>query len=165
MLGRRHQWSSGRIVLCHGLSSELGDPIDGWIHLGHSLPSRSLENLVILVTSLPRSQIVMLVIKSTRPRFRNNSDKVAFVVHATFVVSGYKLVAIGRHALAEDALASSPTRDEVAEGGTYPTAHLEIKVKRYAAKSRAEGDYYDAQFNNLDRLVTKLQNQILNKLD
>ncbi|KAG2286983.1 hypothetical protein Bca52824_046587 [Brassica carinata] len=55
----------------------------------------------------------MLVIKSTRPRFRNNSDKVAFVVHATFVVSGYKLVAIGRHALAEDALASSPTRDEV----------------------------------------------------
>lgn len=40
-----------------------------------------------------------------------------------------------------------------------------FRVKRYAAKSRAEGDYYDAQFNNLDRLVTKLQNQILNKLD
>ncbi|WZY87979.1 hypothetical protein YC2023_044714 [Brassica napus] len=49
---------------------------------------------------MENSQIVMLVIKSTRPRFRNNHDKVAFVVHATFVVSGYKLVAIGRHALA-----------------------------------------------------------------
>ncbi|KAF2569261.1 hypothetical protein F2Q68_00026426, partial [Brassica cretica] len=131
------------------------DPIDGWIHLGHSLPSRSLENLVILVTSLPRSsvansQIVMLVIKSTRPRFRNNSDKVAFVVHATFVVSGYKLVAIGRHALAKDALASSPTRDEVGIEGWKDSD----EVKRYAAKSREEGDYYDAQFNNLDRLVT-----------
>ena len=49
---------------------------------------------------MENSQIVMLVIKSTRPRFRNNHDKVAFVVHATFVVSGYKLVAIGCHALA-----------------------------------------------------------------
>ncbi|KAL0725664.1 hypothetical protein Bca4012_040263 [Brassica carinata] len=110
-------------------------------------------------------QMVMLVINSSRPRFRNNHDKVAFVVHATLVASGYKLVVVGRPALAED----SPAQGDkllvvaVAEGATEP-AHLKIRVKRYAAESREEGDY-DAQFKNLDRLVTKLQNQILYKLD
>ncbi|XP_018478548.1 probable proteasome inhibitor [Raphanus sativus] len=150
-------------------------------------------------------QIVMLVIQSSRPRFRNDSDKVAFVVHATFVASGYKLVAIGRPALAKDALASSPTQcevgiegwnesdeyafvyvdpkkgsrkvlvkclaidggkllvDAVADGVTEP-AHLKIRVKEYVAESRVESDY-DAQFKNLDELVTKLQNHILDKLD
>ncbi|XP_048634867.1 probable proteasome inhibitor [Brassica napus] len=81
----------------------------------------------------------MLVIKSTRPRFRNNHDKVAFVVHATFVVSGYKLVAIGRHALATLslpllleclAIGDKLLVDAIAVGGTYPTAHLEINSKR-----------------------------------
>ncbi|KAJ4904784.1 putative proteasome inhibitor [Raphanus sativus] len=150
-------------------------------------------------------QIVMLVIKSSRPRFRNDCDKVAFVVHATFVASGYKLVAVGRQALAKDALAPSPTQgevgiegwnesdeyafvyvdpkkgsrkvvvkclaidggkllvDAVAEGVTEP-AHLKIRVKEYVAESRVESDY-DGQFKNLDELVTKLQNHILDKLD
>ncbi|RID65295.1 hypothetical protein BRARA_D00501 [Brassica rapa] len=123
---------------------------------------------------MENSQIVMLVIKSTRPRFRNNHDKVAFVVHATFVVSGYKLVAIGRHALAtlslplllevgiegrneSDkyafvyclAIGDKLLVDAIAVGGTYPTAHLEIKWITWVSK----------------RTGPKLQNQILNKLD
>lgn len=58
---------------------------------------------------MANSQTVMLVIRSARPTFRNNRDKVAFVVHASFVTSGFRLVAIGRPAFAADALTSSPT--------------------------------------------------------
>ncbi|KAJ4890626.1 hypothetical protein Rs2_30374 [Raphanus sativus] len=53
--------------------------------------------------------------------------------------------------------------DVVADGVTEP-AHLKIRVKKYVAESRVETDY-DAQFKNLVKLVTKLQNQILDKLD
>ncbi|CAH8311097.1 unnamed protein product [Eruca vesicaria subsp. sativa] len=52
---------------------------------------------------MANSQKLMLVIRSSRPRFRNNNHKVEFVVHATFV-------AMGRPALAKDALASTPTK-------------------------------------------------------
>ncbi|KAG2329047.1 hypothetical protein Bca52824_000227 [Brassica carinata] len=62
---------------------------------------------------MANSQTVMLVIRSARPSFRNYRDNVAFVVHASFVTSGFRLVAIGRPAFAEDALASSPTQGEV----------------------------------------------------
>ncbi|KAF8091173.1 hypothetical protein N665_0452s0042 [Sinapis alba] len=62
---------------------------------------------------MANSQTVMLVIRSARPIFRNNRDNVAFVVHASFAASGFRLVAIGRSAFAEDALASSPTQGEV----------------------------------------------------
>ncbi|KAF8093737.1 hypothetical protein N665_0379s0027 [Sinapis alba] len=151
---------------------------------------------------MANSDTVMLVIRSSRPQFRNNLDKIAFVVHASFIVSGYKLVATGRPAFAEDALSSSPTRGEVgiegwnefneyafvyakkgakkilvkclaiddkllvdaiAEGGREP-AHLEIEVGNYVGESREDGDY-DAQFKNLGKLVTDLQNQILYKVD
>ncbi|CAH8286702.1 unnamed protein product [Eruca vesicaria subsp. sativa] len=151
---------------------------------------------------MANSDTVMLVIRSSRPQFRNNRDKVAFVVHASFISSGYKLVATGRPALAEDALSSSPSQGEVgiegwnefeeyafvyakkgskkilvkclviddkvlvdaiAEGGREP-AHLEIDVEKYVAESSEEGDY-DAQFKNLEKLVTDLQNQILYKVD
>ncbi|KAJ4885239.1 putative proteasome inhibitor [Raphanus sativus] len=151
---------------------------------------------------MANSDTVMLVIRSSRPQFRNNSDKIAFVVHASFIASGYKLVATGRPAFAEDALSSSPSQGEVgiegwnefeeyafvyakkgskkilvkclviddkllvdaiAEGGREPS-HLEIEVGNYVAESREEGDY-DAQFKNLGKLVTDLQNQILYKVD
>lgn len=144
----------------------------------------------------------MLVIRSSRPQFRNNRDKIAFVVHASFIASGYKLVATGRPAFAEDALSSSPSQgevgiegwnefeeyafvyakkgskkilvkclaiddkllvDAVAEGGKGEPAHLEIDVGNYVAESREEGDY-DAEFKNLGKLVTDLQNQILYKV-
>lgn len=39
-----------------------------------------------------------------------------------------------------------------------------FRVDKYAAESGVEGDY-DAQFKNLEKLVTDLQNQILYKLD
>ncbi|XP_013589856.1 PREDICTED: probable proteasome inhibitor [Brassica oleracea var. oleracea] len=151
---------------------------------------------------MANSDTVMLVIRSSRPQFRNNRDKIAFVVHASFIASGYKLVATGRPAFAEDALSSSPSQGEVgiegwnefeeyafvyakkgskkilvkclaiddkllvdaiAEGGKEEPAHLEIEVGNYVAESREEGDY-DAEFKNLGKLVTDLQNQILYKV-
>lgn len=54
--------------------------------------------------------------------------------------------------------------DAVAEGGKGEPAHLEIDVGNYVAESREEGDY-DAEFKNLGKLVTDLQNQILYKVD
>ncbi|CAN7128445.1 unnamed protein product [Brassica rapa subsp. narinosa] len=152
---------------------------------------------------MANSDTVMLVIRSSRLQFRNNRDKIAFVVHASFIASGYKLVATGRPAFAEDALSSSPSQgevgiegwnefeeyafvyarkgskkilvkclaiddkllvDAVAEGGKGEPAHLEIDVGNYVAESREEGDY-DAEFKNLGKLVTDLQNQILYKVD
>ncbi|CAF2058569.1 hypothetical protein Bca4012_099528 [Brassica carinata] len=151
---------------------------------------------------MANSDTVMLVIRSSRPQFRHNCDKIAFVVHASFIASGYKLVATGRPAFAEDALSSSPSQGEVgiegwnefeeyafvyakkgskkilvkclaiddkllvdaiAEGGKEEPAHLEIEVGNYVAESREEGDY-DAEFKNLGKLVTDLQNQILYKV-
>ncbi|CAA0386249.1 unnamed protein product [Arabidopsis thaliana] len=52
--------------------------------------------------------------------------------------------------------------DAIADGGADP-AHLEIKVGDYAEESN-EGDY-SAQFKNLDKLVTDLQSEIIDKLD
>ncbi|KAL0714356.1 hypothetical protein Bca4012_021335 [Brassica carinata] len=71
---------------------------------------------------MANSQTVMLVIRSARPSFRNYRDNVAFVVHASFVTSGFRLVAIGRPAFAEDALASSPTQ------GSYCCLPLVVRV-------------------------------------
>ena len=52
---------------------------------------------------------VMAVIRASRPSFRNPNDKVAFAVHASFLASGYNLLAAGRSAFAENALSSSST--------------------------------------------------------
>ena len=52
---------------------------------------------------------VMGVIRASRPSFRNAHDKVAFAVHASFLASGYSLLAAGRPAFANDALSSSST--------------------------------------------------------
>ncbi|CAM8969299.1 unnamed protein product [Rhodiola kirilowii] len=58
----------------------------------------------------------MIVIRASRPSFRNMHDKVAFAVHASFVASGYLLTAVGVAAL-EDAALSSSSSDEVAVDG------------------------------------------------
>ncbi|KAF3434981.1 hypothetical protein FNV43_RR22068 [Rhamnella rubrinervis] len=55
---------------------------------------------------------VMAVIRAARPLFRNNNDKVAFAVHASFLASGYVLTATGPLALSDTALTSTAT-DEV----------------------------------------------------
>ncbi|PON59939.1 PI31 proteasome regulator [Parasponia andersonii] len=55
---------------------------------------------------------VMVVIRASRPSFRNNYDKVAFTVHASFLASGFVLTATGPPAFSDTALSSSST-DEV----------------------------------------------------
>ncbi|CAI0438562.1 unnamed protein product [Linum tenue] len=55
---------------------------------------------------------VVGVIRAARPTFRNNQDKIAFVVHASFHAAGYLLTATGIPALSESAL-SSTSSDEV----------------------------------------------------
>ncbi|KAG8504182.1 hypothetical protein CXB51_002616 [Gossypium anomalum] len=55
---------------------------------------------------------VMAVIRAARPSFRNDTDKIAFAVHATFLSSGFVLTAVGPNALAENVI-SSPSTDEV----------------------------------------------------
>ncbi|XP_062003716.1 probable proteasome inhibitor [Rosa rugosa] len=54
---------------------------------------------------------VMAVIRAARPSFRNQNDKVAFAVHASFAASGYELIAAGRPAFSENALSSSATEE------------------------------------------------------
>ncbi|PRQ37812.1 putative PI31 proteasome regulator [Rosa chinensis] len=60
---------------------------------------------------------VMAVIRAARPTFRNNNDKVAFAVHASFVASGYELIATGPPAFSDSALLSSSPIDEVGIDG------------------------------------------------
>ncbi|GMH10184.1 hypothetical protein Nepgr_012025 [Nepenthes gracilis] len=50
---------------------------------------------------------VMTVIRASRPSFRNNHDKIAFVVHASFFASGFVLTSTGPPAFAESSLSSS----------------------------------------------------------
>ncbi|XP_021730089.1 probable proteasome inhibitor [Chenopodium quinoa] len=56
---------------------------------------------------------VMLVIRASRPNFRNNHDKLAFAVHSSFLAAGYVLTATGPPAFAENSLSSSSSNDEV----------------------------------------------------
>ncbi|KAJ8444070.1 hypothetical protein Cgig2_030927 [Carnegiea gigantea] len=56
---------------------------------------------------------VLAVIRASRPSFRNNHDKVAFAVHASFLAAGFVLTATGPPAFAENALSSSASTDEV----------------------------------------------------
>nr|GMC93749.1 probable proteasome inhibitor [Ipomoea batatas] len=55
---------------------------------------------------------VMMIIRASRPTFRNPYDKVAFAVHASFVASGFVLLATGPSAFADDPF-SSAFADEV----------------------------------------------------
>lgn len=56
---------------------------------------------------------VMLVIRASRPNFRNNYDKLAFAVHASFLSSGFVLISTGPPALSENPLSSSSSTEEV----------------------------------------------------
>ncbi|KAL9432687.1 hypothetical protein AB3S75_027664 [Citrus x aurantiifolia] len=44
---------------------------------------------------MPNEKSVMAVIRAARPTFRNDFDKIAFVVHASFLASGHVLTATG----------------------------------------------------------------------
>ncbi|CAK9137616.1 unnamed protein product [Ilex paraguariensis] len=57
-------------------------------------------------------QSVLAVIRASRPSFRNAHDKVTFVVHASFLATGYVLNATGPTAFNDDALTSTSS-DEV----------------------------------------------------
>ncbi|XP_010256757.1 PREDICTED: probable proteasome inhibitor [Nelumbo nucifera] len=62
---------------------------------------------------------VMVVIRASRPTFRNAHDKIAFAVHASFLASDYILTATGHPAFSESALSSSS--DEVGIEGWNDT--------------------------------------------
>ncbi|XP_022767616.1 probable proteasome inhibitor isoform X2 [Durio zibethinus] len=55
---------------------------------------------------------VIAVIRAARPSFRNDAERIAFAVHASFLSSGFVLTATGPDALADNVL-SSPSTDEV----------------------------------------------------
>ncbi|XP_059428278.1 probable proteasome inhibitor isoform X1 [Corylus avellana] len=61
---------------------------------------------------MANEKTVMAVIRAARPSFRNNHDKIAFAVHASFLASGYVLTATGPAASSDTAF-SSPSTDEV----------------------------------------------------
>ncbi|KAL0545147.1 hypothetical protein IC582_020293 [Cucumis melo] len=150
-------------------------------------------------------QSVMAVIRATRASFRNDYDKVAFAVHATFLASGFVLTATGPSAFTEAAF-SSPSTDEVSIEGwndledeyAYIYAnlekdsnwkkvivkclvmngkllvdvltdknseplHLEIDVEEIVNPNG--GSNYTTQYRNLDKLVKRLDFEILSKLD
>lgn len=142
---------------------------------------------------------VMAVIRAARPTFRNDFDKLAFAVHATFLASGHVLTATGPSA---DTDFTSPSTDEVgidhwnelddnyafvyvkpekgskkvlvkclvmnnkllvdalADGASEPV-HLEINVADFVAKN---GSNYSDQFQNLEKLVTDVDKEIILQL-
>ncbi|EFH52501.1 hypothetical protein ARALYDRAFT_906817 [Arabidopsis lyrata subsp. lyrata] len=53
------------------------------------------------------SETVMGMVRLVMPAFRNNHDKLVFAVHASFIISGFGLIATGRPAFALDAQSSS----------------------------------------------------------
>ncbi|CAL9246439.1 unnamed protein product [Arabidopsis halleri] len=54
------------------------------------------------------SETVMGMVRLVMPAFRTNHEKIVFAVHASFIISGFDLIATGRSAFALDALSSSP---------------------------------------------------------
>ncbi|KNA06527.1 hypothetical protein SOVF_180230 [Spinacia oleracea] len=56
---------------------------------------------------------VMLVIRASRPNFRNDHDKLAFAVHASFLAAGFVLTATGPPAFEASSHLSSSSTDEV----------------------------------------------------
>lgn len=61
---------------------------------------------------MSKEESVLLVIRASRPNFRNNHDKLAFAVHASFLTAGYVLISTGPPAFSDDSLSSSSS-DEV----------------------------------------------------
>lgn len=62
---------------------------------------------------MPNEKSVMAVIRAARPTFRNDFDKIAFVVHASFLASGHVLTATGLAADTEFTSPSSSTGTEM----------------------------------------------------
>jgi len=60
-------------------------------------------------SAMANDKTVMAIIRAARPSFRNNHDKIAFAVHASFLASGYVLTATGPAAFSDTALSSPST--------------------------------------------------------
>ena len=70
------------------------------------------------------SAAVLAVIRTARPAFRNEHDKVAFAIHASFVTTGYRLIAAG-------AAAEADTSGECCWSGSFKSAvSLQGRVER-----------------------------------
>ncbi|XP_061993491.1 probable proteasome inhibitor [Rosa rugosa] len=114
----------------------------------------------------------MVVIRAARPTFRNENNKVAFAVYASFTVSDYKLltsssteeVGIEKWNELENEYAfvhlnskkvlvkclvidGTLSVDTLAEGASQ-NVHYEFKVSDYVQEN--EGSNYSSQFKNLD---------------
>ena len=70
----------------------------------------------------------MAVIRAARPSFRGQYDKVAFVVHATFLSSGYLLTAAGQRAFSDSAHSSSST-------GKFPSIYAKFSEFRSSSRN------------------------------
>nr|GMC93750.1 probable proteasome inhibitor [Ipomoea batatas] len=99
---------------------------------------------------------VMMIIRASRPTFRNPYDKVAFAVHASFVASGFVLLATGPSAFADDPFSSAFAVWE----GTSTIRHLELNVQDYVENGGAN---YDSQYKNFGKLVEEINKEILSK--
>ncbi|KAI4356534.1 hypothetical protein L6164_000551 [Bauhinia variegata] len=90
---------------------------------------------------------VLAVIRAARPSFRNNHDKVAFAVHASFLASGFILTATGPQALSDDALSNASTEEvpvdhwnEVEGEYAFVYANPEKNLKKVLVKCLAMND-------------------------
>ncbi|CAN1770137.1 Probable proteasome inhibitor [Linum perenne] len=90
---------------------------------------------------------VIAVIRGARPSFKNDQDKVAFAVHASFLATGYMLTATGPAAMSDSALSSTSTDEVGIDGwneldGEYGFVYLnpEVEGKRVLVKCLAMND-------------------------
>nr|GLL26894.1 probable proteasome inhibitor [Ipomoea trifida] len=99
---------------------------------------------------------VMIMIRAMRPTFRNPYDKVAFVVHASCLASGFVLLATGPSAFCDDPFSSAFAVSE----DYSAIRHLELNVQDYVENGGAN---YDSQYKNFGTLVQKINKEILSK--
>ncbi|XP_058076028.1 probable proteasome inhibitor [Magnolia sinica] len=68
-------------------------------------------------TATATATSVMAVIRASRPSFRKPHDKIAFAVHASFLPSGYTLIATGTSVFSHPTTLPSPEQGEVGIDG------------------------------------------------
>nr|GMD01455.1 probable proteasome inhibitor [Ipomoea batatas] len=96
------------------------------------------------------------MIRAMRPTFRNPYDKVAFVVHASCLASGFVLLATGPSAFCDDPFSSAFAVSE----DYSAIRHLELNVQDYVENGGAN---YESQYKNFGKLVEEINKEILSK--
>nr|GLL26897.1 probable proteasome inhibitor [Ipomoea trifida] len=99
---------------------------------------------------------IMIMIRALRPTFRNPYDKVAFVVHASCLASGFVLLATGPSAFCDDPFSSAFAVSE----DYSAIRHLELNVQDYVENGGAN---YESQYKNFGKLVEEINKEILSK--